>query len=256
MLQQTAERPAASINVSRLDERIISLLDRVAYKRIVGGPDMEQVMKLRYDAYIRASLIDAEAAEFEGGVYADLYDSDPNCYNFGVYVDGGLTGCFRLHVADRSRPSMPSASHVPDLAGKWLEEGKVLVDATRFAHVDGLRAGMAMLPYATMRLTALAGVHFNADYNVQVVRPHHAPFYLKATESRLLGDRMIYLNGIPLEVKVMVADIPYLRGKCYVDKAYFLSSRREREALFGSGHEGFVRPSVRDVVYGDEDSGY
>jgi len=253
---QIAERPAAAVNVSRMDERIIKLLDRVAYKRATSAADLEQVRKIRYGAYLRAKMIDGKSAGLEGGEYSDDYDRDPNCFIFGVYLEGTMVGTFRLHVADRSNRSLPSAGVVPDLADRWLDEGLTLVDATRFAHVEGLGPAARMLPYATIRLTALAGVHFNADYNLQVVQSHHAPFYMNATASELIEVRQMQLAGDPFEVSVMRADFHYMRKRCAGERAYFLSSRREREQLFGSRHEGFVIPSVREIVSGEEDSGY
>lgn len=253
---QIAERPAAAVNVSRMDERIIDLLDRVTYKRAVDGEDMEQVYKLRYDAYRRVRLIDGNAVDFEGGKYSDSHDGTPNCFVFGVYLDGSMVGTIRLHVADRHRRWMPSAGFVPHLINRWLDEGLVLVDATRFAHVDGLGGAGRLLPYATIRLTALAGVHFDADYNVQLLQSHHASFYAKATASELIEVRQASFAGEPFEMSVMRADFPYMRKRCAAERAYFLSSRREREQLFGGRHQGFVAPSVREIVDGQEDSGY
>lgn len=255
MLHVSELRPE-TITVTKTDEKVIQLLDRITYRRIRGGPEMDEVHHLRQVAYARAKLLGDDL--LEGTAFgADKYDGDPNCYNIGVYESGRMVGCLRLHAADLRNRSMPSETLVPDLINSWLDSGRVLIDSSRFSHVDGLSGDMRMLPFATLRLCAMASVHFNADYSVQVVHKKHAPFYERLTCSEVVEVRDIVFAGKPITVSVLLSDIRFMRGFCYSQRAFFLSSRAERAALFGpEATEGFVKPSVRQVVFEEEDSGY
>jgi len=245
-------------NVTPFDEKIFKLMERIAYRRMDSPEDMEQVYRLRYDAYVRAGMISKGEEELNGNGWSDPHDSDPNCFNFGIYHDEVLVGCMRVHVASPANPTMPSNKHASDHISRWLGEGHTLVDCSRFAHLDGLKGDLRLLPFVTVRLTGMAGVHFNAKYLVQVVRKRHAAFYVELNRSEHIEDRDIgFDNGEPFLASVLRGDIPYQRKFCLEARPYLLSTAAEREALFSATPTtGFVKPTARDVVYGGEDSGY
>lgn len=245
------------ISTTRLDEKILQLLDKVAYRRILPGKEMEKVHRLRYDAYVRARMISEDAECLDGKGFSDEHDEDPNCYNVGIFQDGTLLGCMRLHVAGLGHRAMPSSHHIADLLDPWLDAGQVLVDSSRLAHVESRGGAMRLLPYVSMRLCAMACVHFDADYSVQVVQVKHAGFYEHLICSELLDTRNIAFTGNPFPVSVLRSHIPSMRKFCYSDRAHLLSTPQERAGLFGpASGQGFVTPSARRVIHEGEESGY
>lgn len=244
--------------VTPFDEKVFRLMERISYRRMASPEDMEQVYRLRYEAYVRAGMISKGDEELDGKGWSDHHDEDPNCYNLGVYHDLKLVGCIRIHVATAERPWMPSAKHAGDYIERWLADGHTLVDCSRFAHVEGLKGDLRLLPFVTTRLTGLAGVHFDARYLVQVVRKRHAAFYIEFNRSEHIEDRDIgFDNGEPFFASILRGDIPMQRKLCLEARPYLLSTAAEREALFSDVPlTGFVRPTARDVVFGGEESGY
>lgn len=244
--------------VTPFDDKVLGLMERIAYRRMVSPDDMEEVSRIRYDAYVRAGMIRGGREDLDGRGWSDQHDQDPNCYNFGVYHDGAMVGCMRIHVATAARPWMPSVRHAGKHIERWLAEGHTLVDSSRFAHLDGLKGDLRLLPFVTVRLTAMASVHFDASYIVQVVRKRHAGFYVGLCRFEHIEDRMIDLgDGDPFFASVLRGDVARQRRFCVEARPYLMSTRAERESLFSDPpRPGFVKASARQVVYGGEDSGY
>ena len=257
-MHEAAVRTNLPITVTKFDERVLLLHDRITYKRMSTPQDMEAVHRLRYDAYVRARMIDKDDGGDAAGQrgWSDDYDRDPNCYNMAVYHEDRMLGCIRIHVADRAHQRMPSTKHIPDYISEWLAEGHTLVDCSRFSHVDKLPGYLKLLPFATLRLTCMACVHFDADYSVQVVQKKHAGFYQNQLHSEFLEDRNIgFDNGKPFFASVLRADVRLMRVLAFQERAHLLSLPSEREALFGSKDSGFVKPTARRVIEDGEESG-
>ncbi len=87
--------------VSAFAKSVFSLLDREEYRRCETGEDLEDIYRLRYRAYRLNDLV----PENREGIVIDALDSAPNCYPFGIYIDGRLVSTIRLIT---SRPTCPS----------------------------------------------------------------------------------------------------------------------------------------------------
>jgi hypothetical protein len=58
-----------------------------------------------------------------------------------------------------------------------LDQGLVFIDSTRFVADPEKARNFPELPYVTVRLGSMAGVHFHADFGLAIVRAEHQAFY-------------------------------------------------------------------------------
>src|SRR5262245_30740276 len=99
-----ASVPAAAVPARTLSDRVLSLLERVDYRRADTPEERDAIYRLRYAAYLREGAIVPNASER----YSDALDDISNVWTFGVYVDGELASSIRLHVATRQSPILPA----------------------------------------------------------------------------------------------------------------------------------------------------
>jgi hypothetical protein len=83
---------AASIGISFVD-KVQQFVDRVEYRR-VETPQLEDILSLRYEAYIKEGALDPHPS----GKLEDQFDVGTNVRNIGVYLDGSLVSALRLHI--------------------------------------------------------------------------------------------------------------------------------------------------------------
>src|SRR5262249_49859579 len=143
-----AVQQVESAPVVTLTDRVMALLERVDYRRAETAEDRDAIYNLRYHAYLNEGAIEPNASER----YFDKYDDAPNCWIFGVYVDGELASSIRLHVATRERPEMPAMNVFSDLLMPALSGGKIIIDPTRFVADKTLSRRFPELSYVTTRL--------------------------------------------------------------------------------------------------------
>ena len=117
-------------------DQVARLLDRIEYRRADSPAQREALFRLRYQAYMR----DGTIAPSADGTFSDPYDDKGNVYLFGLYLDGVLASSLRLHVGSAKRPDFPSREVFPDFLQPLLDDGKVIIDPTRFV-VDDVLAG-------------------------------------------------------------------------------------------------------------------
>ena len=94
-----------------LGDRVLSLLERVDYRRAETAEEKEAIFRLRYQAYLREGAIAPSSSER----FSDDLDETDNAWIFGVYVDGELASSLRLHVASRQSPDLPALNVFSDL---------------------------------------------------------------------------------------------------------------------------------------------
>jgi hypothetical protein len=70
--------------------RIAQFLERVDYRLAESADDRDTIYCLRYDAYVREGTIQPNLNRR----VIDAYDSLPNAWTFGVYVDGSWLARF------------------------------------------------------------------------------------------------------------------------------------------------------------------
>lgn len=217
----------------------LAALNEIEYRRVVGGNDLEDIFRLRYEAYRREELIELDASSQS----TDKYDFTPNSQIFGLYFEGRLASSLRIHFATPEDRSCPTNSHFPGILDRHFDEGFKFIDSSRFCADTYLSGLLPFLPFMTIRLTAMACIFFDADFTLSVIRPEHAGFYkrfygMKKWESGQKVDWFarevdLYANGRAENGESILTRLPFFRSLMF-----------ERRRLFGIPPEGVQSLSV------------
>jgi hypothetical protein len=221
------------------------LLDHVDYRLAETVAERDEIYRLRYRAYLREGAI----LPSESQRVSDSYDDAPNAWIFGVYLHGELCSSIRVSVATSEWRMSPSVELFGDLLHPELDKGRIFIDPTRFVADPDKARRYPELPYATVRLGYVAGVHFNADVGLALVRPEHQAFYRRLFLQESWGEPRL-LDGLLKPVGLMAAHYPTLRNKVFARYPYLHSSAFERRMLFQRRHERHLSPA--DVVVSSE----
>ena len=154
-------------------------LDQVDYRLAETPEEKEEIYNLRYRAYLREGAIRPSAEQR----VVDQYEDAPNAWTFGVYFQGELYSSIRVSVLTAEWRMSPSVELFGDVLHPKLDKGLVFIDSTRFVADPDKARNFPELPYVTVRLGSVAGVHFNADFGLAIVRPEHQAFYRRVTDS-------------------------------------------------------------------------
>ncbi len=217
----------------------LAALSLIEYRRVVGGNDLEDIFRLRYDAYRREKLITADASHQS----SDKYDTSQNAQIFGLYFEDRLASSLRIHYATPEDRICPTNSHFPGTLDEHFDRGYTFIDSSRFCADTYLSGLLPFLPFMTIRLTAMACIFFDADFTLSVIRPEHAGFYkrfygMKKWKSNQKVDWFahevdLYANGKLENSESILSRLPFFRS---------LTSERRR--LFGVPPEGIGSVSV------------
>jgi len=225
--------------------RLFDPLDQVDYRLAQTPDEREAIYRLRYRAYLREGAIEP-SADLR---VTDQYDDAPNAWIFGVYFHGELYSSIRISVVTPEWRMSPSVEVFGDLLHPKLDQGLVFIDSTRFVADPEKARNFPELPYVTVRLGSTAGVHFNADYGLALVRPEHMAFYRRTFLHEAWSEPRL-LSGLVKPVGLMAAHLPTVRDKVLVRYPFLRSSAFERRMLFQRADEGafemasFERPSI------------
>ncbi len=209
-------------------QKVSALLERTEYRRCDKGEDLEEIYRLRYKAYRLSDLV----PENTSLMVHDAFDEEPNCFRFGVYVDGALTGTIRMHVVSAEHPVSPAMSVYPDLLQPRLDAGEIFVDPSRFAADPELARLYPQLPYVTVRLPIMACFHYDAPYCISMIRRDHIAFYKRVFHSVAIGEPRNYGGVVNTSALLYQIDIDAVRAPVAARFPFFLSSARERRMLF------------------------
>lgn len=208
-------------------ERVTALLERVDYRRADTAEEREAIFRLRYDAYLREGAIKPSVSHR----YADPLDDLPNCWIFGVYLDGELASSIRLHVTVPECKQLPAVNVFPDLLGPIIDAGKVIIDPTRFVTDFGIARAYPELPYVTVRIGWLAGEYFGADGILATVRAEHQAFYKRIFGHRPLCPPRPY-PSLEKPISLMMLDYPAVKEQVHRRYPFFRSTFFERRMMF------------------------
>jgi hypothetical protein len=207
--------------------RSSALLDQVEYRLAETEAEKEAIYSLRYRAYLHEGAIEPRADQR----LTDRFDELPNSWIFGVYFDGVLASSIRISVASPDNPDTPSVAVFPDLLEPELNEGKIMIDPTRFVADPAREKRFPELPYMTLRLAYVACSFFNADLGLATVRAEHQAFYRRVFMHKSLSSPRQY-PGLVKPICLMVVDYPAMREKVFARYPYLRSSYFERRMLF------------------------
>jgi len=226
---------------SRALERDIELLDRIDYRLAETDEDRDAIYRLRYRAYRHEGAI----GPISDHKLTDRFDDAPNCWTFGVYVDGSLTSSLRISLATPANADTPAVDAFGDFLEPELAQGKTIVDPNRFVADPGRAQKIPKLPYMTLRLAYVACTHFRADIGTATVRKEHQAFYRRVFLHKPLCPPRPYPT-LTKPLCLMAADYPTMCEKVFRRYPFFRSSAFERRMLFE--RRGVRRLSSPDVM--------
>jgi len=215
-------------------------LDQVDYRLAQTPEQKDEIYRLRYRAYLREGAIKPST----DGRVIDQFEDAPNAWTFGVYFHGELYSSIRVSVLTSEWRMSPSVELFGDVLHPELDKGRVFIDSTRFVADPEKARNFPELPYVTVRLGSMAGVHFNADYGLAIVRPEHQAFYRRVFLHETWCEPRTY-PGLVKPVGLMAAHLPTVRDRVLARYPFLRSSAFERRVLFDRGGE---RPSSSDAV--------
>jgi N-acyl-L-homoserine lactone synthetase len=218
---------AAEVSVKGFGDRVYRLLEQVDYRRADSSDEREAIYRLRYDAYLREGTIPSNIAKR----VTDSYDDMENAYTVGVHIDGRLASSFRLHVSTPQFSDIPAAHVFPDILNPLIEAGKVIIDPTRFVADAASARQYPELPYATVRVAALATEYFAADYVLATVRAEHQAFYRRVFGCKPVCPPRPY-PGLIKPISLMLVDHRQERETIARRYPFFRSTFFERRMLF------------------------
>jgi hypothetical protein len=219
-------RSAAEPSTAALG-RSSDLLDQVDYRLAQTPEEKEEIYNLRYRAYLREGAIRPSADQR----VIDQFDDAPNAWTFGVYFQGELYSSIRVSVLTSEWRMSPSVELFGDVLHPELDKRLVFIDSTRFVADPEKARNFPELPYVTVRLGSMAGVHFNADYGLAIVRPEHQAFYRRVFLQETWCEPRLY-PGLVKPVGLMAAHLPTVRERVLVRYPFLRSTAFERRMLF------------------------
>ncbi len=224
-------------------DRIANVMDRVDYRLAQSDEDLDQIFRLRYEAYRREGAIEANALR----KFCDAYDDSENASVFGAYIDGELVSSVRIHVANHEHPDCPSLEPFADVLGPELSAGKVIVDSTRFVTDKDWAKRFAGLHFVALRLCWLTVEHFRADHFLAAVRKEHQAFYRRTFRHREICPPRPYAM---LKAPISLMTTSYKDSSDYVHRRYpfFRSNAFERRMLFEPGFGALQRGDQRQAA--------
>jgi hypothetical protein len=207
-------------------------LDQVDYRLAQTPEQKDEIYRLRYRAYLREGAIQPSA----DGRVIDQFEDAPNAWTFGVYFHGELYSSIRVSVLTSEWRMSPSIELFGDVLHPELDKGRVIIDSTRFVADPEKARNFPELPYVTVRLGSMAGVYFNADYGLAIVRPEHQAFYRRVFLHETWCEPRTY-PGLIKPVGLMAAHLPTVRDRVLARYPFLRSSAFERRVLFDRGGE-------------------
>lgn len=205
-------------------------LDQVDYRLAQTPEEKDEIYRLRYRAYLREGAIQPSA----DGRVIDQFEDAPNAWTFGVYFQGELYSSIRISVLTSEWRMSPSVELFGEVLHPELDKGKIIIDSTRFVADPEKARIFPELPYVTVRLGSMAGVHFHADYGLAIVRPEHQAFYRRVFLHETWCEPRLY-PGLVKPVGLMAVHLPTVRDKVLARYPFLRSSAFERRALFDRG---------------------
>ena len=215
-------------------------LDQVDYRLAQTPEEKDEIYRLRYRAYLREGAIRPST----DGRVIDQFEDAPNAWTFGVYFHGELYSSIRISVLTSEWRMSPSVELFGDVLHPELDKGRVIIDSTRFVADPERARNFPELPYVTVRLGSMAGVHFNADYGLAIVRPEHQAFYRRVFLHETWCEPRTY-PGLVKPVGLMAAHLPTVRDRVLARYPFLRSSAFERRTLFDRDSG---RPSSSNTV--------
>lgn len=223
-------------HLSQFSSGLLDLLDRVEYRRIVSGEDMEAVGRLRAESYSRRDVLNCEV----GDHLVDEVDFDSHAYVAGVYIDDELVSTLRIHHLTPDHRKGSSIKLFGDVLNPLLDKGMSFIDPSRFAAKASVADEYPGLPYVTLRIATMASEYFEVDHCLATVKKMHSAFYRRVFGFiEMAPQRMLPDYSQPL---VLCAEDRSNRQDVARRFPVFKSHPYEQRLLFSPVEDGFPAP--------------
>lgn len=219
---------AQLLTVSHFTDKLLDIMDRIEYRRIVSAEDMEEVSWLRCKAYRKAEM----ETPLTDGLFVDKVDFDPNAYVFGIYYEERLISSIRIHHVTPSHRVSPSRALFPEAVDSLLDAGLTLIDPARHASDPDFFDDLPALPYLTLRVATMASEYFSVDRCLSFIPPRHVPFYRRIFGSKQIAEPVRNCPGYGIDFTLMAADVPVELPKVYERYPFFRSQPFEQRMMF------------------------
>lgn len=216
---------AGSGYTSNFFKHVTALLEKTDYRRADTNEEKDAIYRLRYDAYLREGMVAPNPTRR----VTDKYDA--TAWNFGLFIDGKLASSLRINVGNRDNRDIPGMQVFAEHLTPLFDEGKTIVDPTRFVADYAATREYPALAYLTARLGWLAGEFFNADIILSACRVEHQAFYRRFFGHRPVCEGRQYPTLIK-PISLMVLDYRQMRDVVHERYPFFRSTVFERRMLF------------------------
>ena len=155
------------------------MLERIEYRFCDRGEDLEAIYRLRYDLYMKAGMVRADATR----KVTDSFDDLPNSFRFGVFYDGHLVSTLQAAPGQCQDPVVAEHRSVRRCLMPRIAAGETFVDPSRFAADHEWSSSLRVLPYITLRLAVVACQYFKPTYCLTAIKEEHTGFYQRIFRS-------------------------------------------------------------------------
>ncbi|MHA7968052.1 N-acyl amino acid synthase FeeM domain-containing protein [Rhizobium sp. CAU 1783] len=217
--------------------KLMEVLDHVEYRRVESSEDMEDVARIRYEAYKIADIL-----PLSGTRLIDDVDFDPQAYVFGVYYDEQLISTVRMHHVTPDHRVSSSRDIFPKEIDAFLDAGMSLIDPVRFAADPAIMKEMPAIPYLTLRIAIMAAAYFDTDRVLQLVSPQHAAFYKRVFYAQTIVPPTKNCGKYNIDLTLMATDTKDVGRKLLTRFPFFISSPCERRLMFSRGEVQTLPP--------------
>jgi len=219
-------------------DKVRNFIDIIEIRRAVDQEDLDAIYRLRYEAYRRENFIRPNIDK----LCIDELDDSQNHFDFGFYLNDRLLSSMRLHIVTSKEPQCATMLAFPEIVGPWLDEGKTLIDPSRFVTDLECSAIYPELPLVMMRLPIMAAQYFGADHGVFTVRPEHVAFYKRIFRAKEMSGFRKF-PYVDFNVILMRADTSNPDKGIFRRYPYFRSDYLEQRALFRNPN-----PALSNVI--------
>ena len=218
-----------SSSARRFADRVAAMLHRVEHRPAVSRADREAAYRLRYEAYLKQSLLNERV---DGMLYDEVYDENPNSLTTLTYIDGELASTVRVHVVNGEASVSPAHDVFPDVLGPHLRAGRTIIDPSRLAARMDMAKRFPELPYFALRVPWMAAHYFSVDYIALSCAVGHVGYYKRLYRFQSWSDLRNYPK-VTAQVVCMGLDFAAEMERVEARYPSYRSTPSEREALFG-----------------------
>ena len=201
----------------------------ISYASYPADETPDEILTLRYSCYNNEGIIDSNPEN----IFKDDYDLDREAYNCCILNEGVPVSAIRISVLKGDKRYSLSYESFSDVLDPYLDEGKTIVDPTRFVVCEDAAKFIPDLHLLTLRFPLLALQYFNAEIGLGSVRKKHSGFYKRVLQGETICSAREY-PGLNVELILMVCNFADNKNSILSKYPIFQDNGNEGENLFGN----------------------